>query len=199
MSSFFSLFGGNIMISRSSLKELTDELDMQMMDLESVEAKVFRNFKSIFIIKTAYITQFEAAINLIKSVNSNIKIYVVARPHEKRDVLKLCGNNSEIIEYNYEGVYSKDNMKQILENVSLENIDSSLILFNTKYGFGYSNIEEIISYTKIKNIFIYNCEKQLLQVKNIDILFKSQNLYISLCDWFWEIINTDILEESYIE
>lgn len=185
------------MIDKKTLKILVDELDLQMKDLENIDFSIFKNIKSIFIIKTAHINQFKKLVNIIKRENEYIKFYVMARSNEVQEVLKVCGDNCEIIEYKHNQNYSIDNMTDEVDLIKSKNIDRCLILFNTKYGFGYTNIEEIIFAVNDKDVLVYNFEDNLFKIKNPKLHIQSQKTYISVCEWFWEMLN--VLEVGKFE
>ena len=176
------------MIQQHDLELFIKMIDECIHDFETVVFDSFRECSSIFVIRSVSMGNFRVFINRLKEINPSMKFYVLSHMQDRKDILDICGNNCEVIEYQTQSNYKLEDIKSELGHIKNGNIDKFVVLYNNRYGVGQTNIDEIMLYITKDKYYFYNCDGEFHLINSPIMRYKSCILHRALCDWFWECI-----------
>ncbi|NOU66737.1 hypothetical protein GC096_22075 [Paenibacillus sp. LMG 31461] len=152
--------------------------------------QVFSQDRTAFIIRSASPKMFSKFIKSIKEVNPDIFLYILTHSRDKEDVIKICGEDCEIIEYTHTGSYDVEYLKDKLQYIKSKSIDRFGLLYNNRYGIDYENVLEIMSSITEKELYVFNSYWELLRIDNPNLHIKSLKLMKAMSEWHWENIES---------
>lgn len=173
---------------KKELNSVVEQLENQIYDLKEIEFNIFNRLKRVLVIQSAGIEIFREFIRMLRTTNPSIYLYVLAKTRDKNEIMKICGLNAEIIEFESDENYNVNLLNRQIEYLNSKYVNICVLLYNNKTGFGYENLEEIIIRINEKEYYAFNCYSTLFKIESPIMKLKSRKTYNEICNWFWEYI-----------
>lgn len=170
---------------RQSLEIIFNECYREIV-LSPIDLDILSSTKRILIIRSAGMGLLIKFIRKVRLINPDIHFTILSHPSDFTELKRECNNNCEIIEYKYSESFNIQNLKDELNNLKQMSIDSFLLLYNNRYGMGYSNVEEILYKIANRPFYAFNSYSELLEVNNPALHIESLKMIDQASSWFWE-------------
>lgn len=165
---------------------LYDRMRIQPADIDKIEIK-----DSICVIRSADMRIFRKFVELVRSKNPQLMIYVLTHSRDREEVLKICGENCEVVEYTAGGNYAIEKLDKQIEYLKEKSIDQYFILYNNSYGSGFDNIEDIMNSITEQSYYAFNSYWEFLYLEQPRLHAETIRLVNKLCDWYWEYLGSE--------
>ncbi len=165
-----------------------ENLYTRLRSVEIVDFSIVQNVQKVLVIRSADMTTFRNFMKRLRDVTPDVYIYVITHEIDRKDVIDICGKNSEVITYRDGGNYDAAKLTEVIKYIQGQAVEEFFLLYNNRFGIGYENVLNLLSCITQTTVYAFNCYWDLLRIEKPLLHLETLKLINAIADWHWEYL-----------